>query len=190
MKCPEEIPLVKSLPHYNIFDRIGELDFPKLTALNLGAGDYESVVARQVCFMPFKKLVSVDGYEPCREEALKMQFAAKTHEYRISLIQDIPKENFDVVMAFDLIEHLPKADGEKLLDKLDKMAKIIFMFVPLEPEGYHRPNPDEANVLQAHISHWTEADFKKRGYVTEVLPNIHGAGDIHWDGLYARKEVK
>lgn len=182
MNCP--IPIHA---HYDLFARVGELDFPNLTAINYGAGTYASDVARQITYMPFKKLVSIDGYEPYRAEALKSSFAAAEHEYLVKRVENMPIEPFDVAFAHDVLEHLTKEDGLAFLDKLDKTARLIVLFLPLEPAGFHRTNPEPLNPLQDHISHWEEGEFLGRGYKTERIANVLSENGRHWDSLWAIK---
>ncbi len=82
------------------------------------------------------------------------------------------KKQFDLVFCSQVIEHLKKEEGEKLLDLLEKVVlKKIFISTPNgfmhQPEEYFDDNP-----YQIHRSGWEEADFKKRGY------SVYGVGFI------------
>lgn len=72
------------------------------------------------------------------------------------------KKRFDAVIALDLIEHLTKNEGEKLLDAMESIArkKVIVM----TPNGFYRQDPYENNPYQVHKSGWTTQDFRARGY--------------------------
>ena len=97
---------------------------------------------------------------------------------------------FERVSCFDVIEHLPKADGEKLLDGIEQIAgREIVLFIPIEtPEMHadlafqaHREfglsqHPAGQRQLQAHLSFWTPDDLAKRGYVIFEMVNFHGEG--------------
>lgn len=97
---------------------------------------------------------------------------------------------FDRVTAFDIIEHLPRADGEKLLDQIEQLAlREIVIFMPIEtPElcatarwqAYREEglalHPHAQRELQDHLSQWSPEDFTKRGYITLNLPNFHYPG--------------
>ncbi len=97
---------------------------------------------------------------------------------------------FDRVTCFDVIEHLPRKDGERLLDLVEQIAvKEIIFFVPIETleleaterwqqhreDGLSR-HPDGQRELHDHRSRWAPDDFTKRGYITLTLPNFHFQG--------------
>jgi hypothetical protein len=105
----------------------------------------------------------VDIFKPSIEKIKKV----KTHDdYKICDVLHIDrlfKENsFDAVIALDLIEHLKKEDGKKLLQKMEKIArkKVVIM----TPNGYYNQEPYENNPHQVHKSGWKAKDFRKRGY--------------------------
>ena len=105
-------------------------------------------------------------------------------EYDVIYFNDIreidkffPDKFFDVVTAIDVIEHLEKEEGIKLIEDTEKLAlkKIIF-FTPKK----WRENKDSfenkkwwsyGNKNCIHKSLWTEKDFTSRGY--EIIPNEH-----------------
>ena len=68
--------------------------------------------------------VGVDAYE----DFIKMSKKEKIHnKYYLMNVLDIEKKfkpnSFDCVLASDLIEHLTKKDGFKVLDMMEKIAK-------------------------------------------------------------------
>lgn len=156
--------------HYKIYPRLGDMDFEKMTCIDFGCGDYRSDVAKQVLEIPFKELTSIEGYEVDFNNIPTPR--AKKHIKILGNVMDLPKGKYDLALAFDVIEHLEKKGGEKLLDWMDKHCKHMLIFVPEEPEGFHRVWAD-GNVLQNHISYWREEDFTKRGYKVERCPNAH-----------------
>jgi ubiquinone/menaquinone biosynthesis C-methylase UbiE len=78
---------------------------------------------------------------------------------------------FEVATCIETIEHLPKIHGEKLLEELHRVADTVIVSTPSsffkQPKGHV-----ERNSFQAHVSHWTVEDFKKRGY------KVRGAGSL------------
>lgn len=169
-------------PHYQIYERLGDMDFEKLTAIDIGCGDYRSDVAKQVLEIPFKEITCVEGYKKDFDTMVEKTFQAKKVTPILGFVPDVLptlKGKYDIAFAFDVIEHLTKEEGEKALDWLDKHIKgKIMIFVPDEPEGFHRDFND-GNELQKHISYWREEDFTKRGYTVERIKNGHS--DV-WDG--------
>ena len=80
----------------------------------------------------------------------------------------LPK-SFDLVLVQDVIEHLEKADGWKLLDMAEGLAKQAV--IANTPHGYFPQNIDTwglgGDVWQTHRSAWYPGDFARRGYHTQ-----------------------
>lgn len=65
---------------------------------------------------------------------------------------------FDIVLAFDLIEHLAKHDGYSLIYEMERICSVkAFIFTP---QGYVWQPPSTNNSFNAHLSGWTPKDFK------------------------------
>lgn len=181
--------------YFNVAKRLENMDLPKLTAIDLGCGKYESDIAKQIPDLPFLSLTCVDAYKKDLDEAKKKKFVSQKQEFILSDVMDVDGE-YDVVISLDVIEHLKKEDGLKFLDKIEKMARVrIVLFLPMEPDDFHRESPDPNNHLQEHISHWREHEFINRKYRTEVISNAHVEIDketgerLHWNGLWAVKDI-
>lgn len=159
--------------HFNLIRRIG--DVKGLTAIDFGCGAYASDIAKQVLELPFKRLVSVDGYKKDLEDSKSKPCIIEQHDFILSNIIDITdEEKFDVGLAFDVIEHLTKEQALEFLNLLDrKITKQIVLFLPEESKGFHRPNPDKDNILQEHLSYWSPDELEKLGYKTERMINVH-----------------
>jgi SAM-dependent methyltransferase len=107
--------------------------------------------------------VGVDVYEPSIEQS---RAEGIHNEYLQADVLEIGsklgEKSFDCVLASDLIEHLAKEDGLKLLEMLEKIARErVIVFTPngFLPQGEFRGNP-----WQAHKSGWTPEEMRKRGY--------------------------
>lgn len=75
---------------------------------------------------------------------------------------EIPANDYDIVVAFNLIEHLPKESGFLLLYEVDRVARrtnIIFT-----PNGFVWQPPSLNNPFNAHISGWTPRELRKLGF--------------------------
>lgn len=80
--------------------------------------------------------------------------------------------DYDLVYALDVIEHLEKADGRRLLNELERVARRrVLIFTP---NGF-QPQEDE-NPWNVHRSGWTPDDFRRRGYVTATMDFDYGKG--------------
>jgi SAM-dependent methyltransferase len=72
------------------------------------------------------------------------------------------RKSFDGVIAIDLIEHLEKQDGLRLLAIMERIAKKVV--VVSTPNGFLSQNAYEDNVWQIHKSGWVTEEMRKRGY--------------------------
>ena len=64
--------------------------------------------------------------------------------------------HFDLIIACDVLEHMPKAAALALLTAFRRQARTL-IGIPLGP-GWLHPAGDD-NPFSAHVSEWTEADF-------------------------------
>ncbi len=70
--------------------------------------------------------------------------------------------SFDLVVALEVIEHLPKDDGWALLRDMEDLAsrKVIVS----TPNGFLPQEPYNDNPYQAHVSGWSVDEFRSAGY--------------------------
>lgn len=127
------------------------------SVLDLGCGNHSPL---QLVKREHYK-VGVELYAPYIKESK----AKGIHDKYIK--EDVMKLNlkpnsFDVVIALDLIEHLKKKEGIKLLKKMERWArKKIIIYTP---NGFIMQDEKDRNKLQRHLSGWNVEDFKSRRY--------------------------
>jgi cyclopropane fatty-acyl-phospholipid synthase-like methyltransferase len=143
------------------------------TVLDVGCGNLSPLRLLRENY----SMTGVDGYQ----KAINESKARKIHNnYKKMDVRNLSKrfksDSFDAVVALDLIEHLEKKDGEKLLQSMEKIAKKIVILVT--PNGFV-PQHNEENGLQEHLSGWNTSDFMKRGYVVQ---GIYGLKHLRKDG--------
>ncbi len=156
------------------------------THLDLGSND-----GRTLRGLDKTTLTAVELFAPSVEVMHKNGLTAYCRDIRDFVTDAISHmQHWDRVTAFDVIEHIPRADGEKLLDQLEHIAlKEIVIFMPIETpeleatekwqqyrEDGLNQHPDAQRELHDHKSRWSPADFGKRGYITLMLPNFHYEG--------------
>ena len=134
-----------------------------------------------------KHSTGIDGYAPDLEEARRL----KTHDELI--LGDVQKLDnyfnpgqFDAVMALDVIEHLAKEDGLRLMQAMGKISrrKVIFF----TPNGFLHQHRLEKDDLQEHLSGWEPAEMRKYGYdVIGLLGPKKLRGEYH--GIKGRPRV-
>jgi SAM-dependent methyltransferase len=78
---------------------------------------------------------------------------------------------FEVVTCLDFIEHLEKADGERLIADLEELAgRRVIYFTPLGPLWLDlEPGP------RGHHSGWLPEEFISRGYQVWSWPEFHAS---------------
>lgn len=162
--------------------RIDQKKIKQMSVLNVGVGVGDSGIARQLPFLNFKRLDNIDVFEQYLIHAKQRTYVAKTVTFTKCDIREFKFFSYDLILAFDVLEHLPKEDSLAILKKI-KCQQLIF--IPLEKE--YRPNVYEAES-QDHLSLWTEEDFKKLGYQTELLTGFHHEGGNTFDALWAWKD--
>lgn len=79
-------------------------------------------------------------------------------------LSQLDSSEFDLVLAFDLIEHLTKENGYKLLYEVERLSRGAAMI--FGPTGYVWQPPSENNPHNAHVSAWWPSELKPFGYVT------------------------
>lgn len=106
--------------------------------------------------------VGIDVFAPSIEESKNKGIHNKYYKMGVLDIGSKFSDNsFDCVLASDLIEHLEKKEGLKLIKLMEKIAKkkiIIFT-----PNGYLPQGECENNPYQEHKSGWTYLEMQKKG---------------------------
>jgi hypothetical protein len=126
------------------------------SVLDVGCGNLSPLRTLRV-----ETLVGVEGFEPARQEA---QTNATHDEILLGDVRQVRsllgERRFDACVALDLIEHLPKESGWKLLSDLEHLAtRRVVIFTPngFLPQRGH-------GDLQEHLSGWTPEELRGRGY--------------------------
>lgn len=128
------------------------------SVLDVGSG-----VAHTLRQLGVKHAVGAEGYLPSLEKARSQ----KTHDDYVQCdVRDISKHfqagQFDACMALDVIEHLTKADGMKLIADMERIARKRVVF--FTPCGFLFQGNTEKGDLQTHLSGWEPAEMEKLGY--------------------------
>lgn len=121
--------------------------------------------------------VGVNAFGP----ALIQSRNARIHDdYRLMDVRDLEdafqEKSFDCVLASDVMEHLTKEDGLKLVDAMERIArKKVVIFTP---KGFLPQDAYSGNPMQRHLSGWTV--FRLGGDMHEIEA-VTGSNDTcHW----------
>jgi len=105
--------------------------------------------------------VGLDIYEPyllkCREQSMY-------DDYVLGDVRDLPfKSNFfDYVMSIEVLEHLNKLDGLKMIKEMTRVAKKKIILTT--PNGFLSTFAGaEDNPTECHLSGWTYNELKELG---------------------------
>lgn len=172
-------PLVN--PEIDIRYRLPRKNLHKLKVLNVGVGSGYSGLARQLPFLNFGSLTMIDVHQQYLDDAQLKTWDAGEVKFIRSDVRDFDVSGYDLVLMFDVLEHLPKDDALAVMAKI-KCPQVIFG--PLEPS--FRKN-DFGVESQDHLSLWTADDFVMHGYRVEELENFHREGDQFFSAVWAIK---
>jgi Methyltransferase domain len=110
-----------------------------------------------------KYTVGIDLYQP----SIAASQTLGIHDHYecldvLRLLERFDAKSFDCVVALDLIEHLHKEDGDRLLQNMEHIAKK--KVVVFTPSGFLRQSRVDANDLQEHLSGWSAEEMRQKGY--------------------------
>lgn len=128
--------------------------------LDVGCGAYSPI--KDIQAKP-AKTTGIDAFEPSIERSRADGIHANYVLGDILSIQERFGPNaYDTVLASDVIEHLPKEEGYKLLDRMESVAsKNVIVFTP---NGFLKQGEYDKNPYQVHRSGWSVSDLAERGY--------------------------
>jgi ubiquinone/menaquinone biosynthesis C-methylase UbiE len=128
------------------------------SVLDLGCGQSSWL---KVCSVPYS--LGVDIFEPSLKESIKRKLH---NEYLLADVRDLEFKDrtFDAVIAFEVIEHLTKEEGRKLLSSMERWArkKVIIS----TPNGHVHQSQVmiEFNPHQRHMSGWDISELNQLGF--------------------------
>jgi hypothetical protein len=144
--------------HKNLITMLQGLIEDNYTVLDIGCGI--KIITRHLACA---KLVGIDVYADYLTEK-------DIHGDVRNLDKLVEPKSYDVVIAIDLIEHLTKTEGWKLLKDMESVAiKKIMITTPIEWSKNIDSVKDEKlwsynNYYNYHKSLWSKEDFISKGY--------------------------
>lgn len=108
------------------------------------------------------RLVCLDGFKPYLRFCKQHNFYEEYLNLNLTLdYLPFRSKEFDVAVCLEVIEHLPRQSGERLLNELERIAKKVIISTP---NRYLKQGHFDNNPLQTHLSEWKVSDFNMRGY--------------------------
>jgi hypothetical protein len=137
------------------------------TLLDIGCG-FDSPVKR--FSHRLERTVGVDLFAPYISQSREAKIHTEYHQIdALDVESKFGARSFDCVVAVDLIEHLEKPQGERLLEVMERVARrkvIVFT-----PNGFVPQEAYDHNPYQAHRSGWDLREMRERGY---RMWGVHG----------------
>lgn len=128
--------------------------------------------------------VGVDLFKPSIEESRTKGIHDRYVLMDLRKLHFKPK-SFDAVLAIDVIEHLEKSEGEKLLGDMEKIArKKVIVFTP---NGFIEQEEHNGNRYQVHMSGWSVSEMRERGY---RVVGMRGFKPLRWKTAEIRYSPK
>jgi hypothetical protein len=128
------------------------------TVLDVGCGNAPTL--RQ---LGVSRCVGMEGYRPAFEDAKRQN---TQDEMIYGDVRDLASHfkpgQFDACIAMDVIEHLSKADGLKLMSDMELIAKKKVVF--FTPNGFLPQRQAADSDLQAHLSGWEAEEMRRHSY--------------------------
>ena len=117
------------------------------------------------------RLVGVDGFESY------LEFSQRSGLYDRTVLRNLNEtplpfatREFEVVTCIEVIEHLERNAGQKLLDELERIGCQVIVTTP---NVCFQQREYDGNVFQRHLSGWSPGDFRARGY------KVYGMGNLN-----------
>ncbi|HUA67364.1 MAG TPA: class I SAM-dependent methyltransferase [Candidatus Saccharimonadales bacterium] len=107
--------------------------------------------------------VGLEGYQPAVEEARRRKTQDEIiHGNAGDLTRHFQPGQFDACIAMDVIEHLPKEAGLKLMRDMELIArkKVVFF----TPNGFLHQSHSANDDLEEHLSGWEPEEMTRHGY--------------------------
>lgn len=127
------------------------------SVLDLGCGPDSPL---QYC-NNIKYSVGVEIFKPYLEESKRKKIHTKYLNKDIKKV-NFSENSFDAVIMIEVLEHLSKLNGEKILKNAEKWAKKKVIITT--PNGFWHQKELDNNLWQSHLSGWFPKDFYQRDY--------------------------
>lgn len=135
--------------------------------LGFGYGEWGLLMRQE---MPGVHLVGVESYG---EYVHRMREFGIYHSLHQSDASEFIHYNpsWDMIFCTDVIEHQPREWGLEFLKRIDEAeARLTLITTPC---GYSKvPEGRDGNPDNRHLSGWSPADFRERGYQVYLIPLV------------------
>jgi len=130
---------------------------------------------------PHEWITRIDGVELFEPYIQAHQRALYNH-IRIEDVRSAAAnmDEYDLIIAGDVIEHLDKDDAEIVLDQLYAKARLALLVnIPIGAQGWDHPEM-HGNPGELHRSAWVPEDFHPYPHAYEAFTLPNGAYGVFW----------
>lgn len=137
------------------------IDRSSRSILDVGCGKGSSIVRQMRTKIRGQYILGCDIFPNYVKKSKKSELY---DECVIADARHLPfnSHSFELVFCLEVIEHLTKPEGEKLLPSLESLSSKVVALSTLVGFMYQSQHDD--NPYHVHKSAWFPSDFKKRGY--------------------------
>ncbi|MGD0077169.1 MAG: class I SAM-dependent methyltransferase [Sedimentisphaerales bacterium] len=130
------------------------------SVLDMGCGSDSPM---QKCSVKFS--LGVELFDPYLAESKKKKIHTEYLKADIKSVEFEPK-SFDCVLCLEVLEHMTKEEGLKLIEKMKKWARKKVIITT--PNTFVWQDEIDNNPLQAHVSGWSAKELRNAGF------EVHG----------------
>lgn len=144
-----------------ITDWINKLQPKKVLDIGVGNGRY-GFLCRDILDRPFDDpphriiLEGIEGFEKYVTQIHRLLYDKIYFGNCLQLIDEM-KDDYDLILLIDVIEHMDKEDGMTFLKKMISKSRNVIIGTP---KGFTDQDDVFGNELERHRSGWLPSDFK------------------------------
>ncbi|HID99661.1 MAG TPA: methyltransferase domain-containing protein [Thiotrichaceae bacterium] len=144
--------------------------------LDIGCGNHSPLM---YITPPHTFCVGIEKYKPDLEIAKQSQTHDEFYELdALNCKENLGENQFDICVAFDVIEHFTKKEGLQLLADMEQMAsKRVIIFTP---NGFLPQQGFEKGDFQEHLSGWDVDEMRTLGYNVIGLNGLKSLRTQHY----------
>ncbi len=122
-----------------------------------------------------QRLVGLDAFRPYLESLRELNVYSELIRADFARTPSLPfrPNSFDVALALELIEHIPRREGEALVEDLQEKCTRVIVSTPNE---FFEQDSYDTNPFQSHLSFWHVRDFEKMGFEVYGVGGLRGLG--------------
>jgi len=155
------------------------------TILDLGCGHGQSAQFILSKVKGHYILTGLDAFLPDIIQAKELDIYSNIVLYDLNKPFPFAEKTFDIVLLLEVLEHFPREDGERLLAKMEAIArKGVIISTPgfldrtrigteTEDTAYYMKRYKNEPLRMPHVTIWTEEDYRNFGYNVKRVNGIH-----------------